>query len=197
MRKLNSLKKRRKSKMGKTSKRFLALAVLFLILGIGRLDAATITFDPFNPTVLQGQAFHINIVGQDFPATTGGDVLVEWNSNLLSLTSTTITWPGDLKPAVIPTTPGSVSLSVGNFAAANPSGNFSIADLFFTASALNLGDSFFTITTSFWADANGSEFSPQPTALGGTVRVDPVPIPGAVWLLGGGLVSLVALRRRK
>jgi hypothetical protein len=169
---------------------------LFTFLCISGLNAATITFEPFNPTVTQGDIFSINIVAQNFPETTGGDVYLVWDPLLLTLDGYTITWPGDTPPAVVPSIPGRVEFSFGDFAAPNPSGNFGLVNLTFEASLANIGTTLFNIITDFWADPNFDLFDPQPTGVGGSITVNAVPIPAAAWLLGTGLVGLVALRRR-
>jgi hypothetical protein len=55
----------------------------------------------------------------------------------------------------------------------------------------------FTIgfASSELVDASGAIYSPASYALN-SGQVNVVPIPAAVWLLGSGLVGLVALRRR-
>ena len=42
----------------------------------------------------------------------------------------------------------------------------------------------------FWAKQIGSDFNDNVN------YINPVPIPGAVWLLGSGLIGLLAIRRR-
>jgi len=162
----------------------------------GLSNAATITFAPFDPIVLQGDTFAISIVGQGFSETVGGDVQVEWDANLLSLTNVDLSvWPGD----TVGSTPGAnfVSLSVGNFAGTNPSGDFVIAALTFLASDTNTGISPFTFGVSFWSDANFGQFDPQPNSVNGQITVNAIPIPPTIMLLGGGLIGLIALRRRR
>ena len=61
---------------------------------------------------------------------------------------------------------------------------------------------FLTSTVSWTADDHvGESLGIRLTSAGGStyfddVRLDAVPIPGAVWLLGSGLIGLVAVRRK-
>jgi hypothetical protein len=71
------------------------------------------------------------------------------------------------------------------------SGSGSIADQSITRSP-DLGDSWVAHSTVHY---NGDLFSPG-FRLDGVEFGDPVPIPGAVWLLGSGLLGLIGIRKK-
>ncbi len=174
-------------------------ACVLLVTAAAGVDAASITFSPFNPTVSLGQSFDLTISGSGFPETPGGDVDITWDPSLLTLTAVNFADPPwDLAGSSFdfPTwTNGAVTLSPAVFFNSNPSGAFTIAALSFDASGVNTGVSPFTISPTGWVDPGNVAFDPQPTGVGGTVNV--VPLPPAIFLLGGGLAGLAALRRRR
>jgi len=49
---------------------------------------------------------------------------------------------------------------------------------------------------SYWVDSASGTGQPYTITLAGAGFADPVPIPGAVWLLGGGLAGLWARGKR-
>lgn len=65
----------------------------------------------------------------------------------------------------------------------NPSGNMNVN----TTLTIN-EDNIFTI---YGTDNSGVDFT-----VSGSINFTPIPIPGAVWLLGSGLVGFVGLRKR-
>lgn len=178
----------------------LVLAIFSAFSLIGTAAAApVITFEPFNPTVTPG-ALNLSIVGQDFTDTTmGGGLSIAWDPGILTLASdsdVSFTFPDSAFTGVdLNTAAGTLDITVSGFFS-GASGDFGIADLAFVAS--EPGSSFLNIEQRAgfpWKDETAlGDLDPQPTYLGGTVNV--VPIPSAIILLGGGLVSLFAIRRR-
>jgi hypothetical protein len=180
-------------------KRGLLFIVLgfFLMAGIGH--AATVVTQTAYPIAEPGGTFTVFIDGVGFaPPTMGGDTVLEFDSSVFSTSDADVevTWPGDLGGATV--SAGSVSISVGNFFSP-PVGpeSFKIAKIVLTvADDAPLGTYDFDLTVSDWVGPGLSDlFDPQPDAVGVSVNV--VPIPSAILLLGGGLISLIAVRRRR
>ena len=130
-----------------------------------------------------------------------GDTLgqrVSWDPSILSLSSVSRIFPGDMgfgADGTIDNTLGTLTdLSVTSFTGtANTS--FDIATLTFSADNLGLSSTSILISViDVWTDQNGEAIA-QPTAIGGSVNV--VPIPGSILLLGSGILGLVGLSRRK
>lgn len=174
-----------------------SLVILLTLSTAGAVSAASVVPTPASLIVTQSQIFNISIDGSEFLTTFGGDVLVEWDSTLLSLLSTDFTdAAADWDFANAPTSgSGFISVSVANLFSPN-TGAFAIADIEFQASSVNTGDSFFTLTPSGWTDSVGDPLPIQPSVFNGTITVNAVPIPPTVLLLGAGLVGLVGIRRR-
>lgn len=189
--------------LNKMIKGFTGLLVcLVVVAGAVGVDAApvgVVTFNPLHQTVGQGDVFTVELVGRGFTQdTVGGNATVGWDSALLALNSVDLSaWAGNLKKS----TPAadSVFISVGDLGLSFPfptvTGDFLIGVLTFEASAVNTGLSDLTLAVGNWADDNFLAFVEQPTATPGTVNV--VPLPPAIFLLGGGLAGLAALRRRR
>ena len=190
---------------GKTKNVFIIKFCLLICLCFfpGFANASTVTYTTPNSTVTLGDTFTLSIVGQDFTTgTVGGNVDISWDTSILTLDSTASpdvikTWPGsDFSPNFQGT--NTIRIAVGDSAnlfnpvAYGPA--FDIADLLFTASGP--GTTAITLTPFNWADVDFSAFSSQPTGIGGNITVNAVPIPGALWLLGSGLIGMVGLRRK-
>ena len=123
--------------------------------------------------------------------------------------------PGSISQS-IDTAPGT-PYRVSFWMAGNPDGGDAVKDLIVTAQGIASGTFTFTFdttgksrdsmgwvmreffftatdvsTTLIFASGETDAFGPALDNL----RVDPVPIPAAAWLLGSGLLGLVAIRRR-
>ena len=182
-----------------------AFAGVILSCGAASVHAATITLDPLNATVVSGTTFNISVVGRDFTAGTfGGGFSLAWDPGILTLDSYSRTFPGDLilgDPGTLDNVAGTLT-GVGVESLSGTAGpDFDIALL--TFSALNVGISPTDVSIGFfaggqprrWSDLNGVDTAP--TFVSGTVTVNPVPVPAAVWLFGSGLLGLIGVARRR
>lgn len=177
------------------------------------INAATITVNQFSPTVDTGDVFNISIVGTDFTVgsggTLGGGFSLAWDPAILTLQSSALTFSGDQ----IFGTPGIVDIAAGTWTNADVTSfngttlaNFEIATLTFLATnpTANPLVSPTDVTIGLfdngsdrkWADSAGL-IDVNPTFIGGSVTVNPVPVPAAVWLFGSGLIGLIGVARRK
>jgi len=93
---------------------------------------------------------------------------------------------------------GNPVIPVGTVAAAGTYGNLDYSVTSITNSLVTLATGWGTGQTLAlrWVDDNAENVSPDQIIGLDNVNVSSVPIPGAVWLLGSGLVGLVGIRRR-
>jgi hypothetical protein len=190
--------------MQRTSKKIIILKLCLLIcfcLISGFANAATITYTPLNPTVTLGDPVTLSIIGEDFTElTNGGNVDLSWDNTILTLDSISdvvITFPGNFNGKSL-TDSDTIHLSLGDIFGSGPFGpDFNIADILFTATGVGISPISFGTTLTNWVVGDSSTlYSPQPTFVGGNVTVNAVPIPGALWLLGSGLIGMVGIRRK-
>ena len=170
-------------------------------------QAATITVNPFSPTVNNGDVFNISIIGTDFTVgsggTIGGGFSLAWDPGILTLQSFVLTFPGDQLFGQ----PGVVDLAAGTWTNADVTSfngttlaNFEIATVTFLATNLGVSPTDVTIglfdggSPRLWADSDGL-IDVDPTFIGGSVTV--VPVPAAVWLFGSGILGLIGVARRR
>jgi hypothetical protein len=161
-----------------SSRIFIALA-LVLFLTVPGAMAATVTFEAVNVTGLNVAGFIMNWEGISGASFASGSALTSWFSNTSESGGVTQVESVDL---------------LGS----NPMVDGVIGILTYTG----------TIAWNTNQFANGYEFRQKGNIFipmmmsgnltdGGTVTFDAVPIPSTIVLLGGGLLGLVALRRRR
>lgn len=187
----------------------IALTCVTFTFGSAAVQAATITVDPLHAAVISGSTFNIKVVGQDFTdfagGTIGGGFSLSWDPSILTLDAYSLTFPGDQTFGQL----GVVDLTAGTLLNADVTSfngttlaDFDIAVLTFTA--LNVGVSptdvsiglFSGGSERIWADSSGFN-NTTPNFVDGTVTVNPVPVPAAVWLFGSGLLGLIGVARRR
>lgn len=189
---------------------------VFLTFGTNT-QAAVITFEPINSSVMVGEVIEVKLVGSGFVegegGTYGGGASVFWNPSLLMLESyDTSVFGGDKSLAtsntttVIDNTSGQLrNLSVASLFSAVSSNDFDIAILTFkglaageTSLAATLGQ-FQNGFDIIWTDSsflNPIQVNPQ--FVNGSLSVTAVPLPAAVWMFGAGLAGMGgSMNRRK
>lgn len=188
---------------------------VFLTFGTNT-QAAVITFEPINSSVMVGEVIEVKLVGNGFDegegGTYGGGVSVFWNPSLLMLESyDTSVFGGDKSLAtsntatVIDNTSGQLrNLSVASLFSAVSNNDFDIAILTFKglavgestlAAALGQFQNGFDI---IWTDSgflNPIQVNPQ--FVNGSLSVTAVPLPAAVWMFGAGLVGMMGSMKRR
>jgi hypothetical protein len=175
---------------------------LVSLLTANLASAISVSTNPSNVVVNVGDTFQVSIDAADFPTTAGGGFFVNWDSGLSLLTT-----DAEIETNMIFDTPSSQTtgnqtrIVGGNFGAPVSSTNFTIVTLEFQA--LAAGSSNITLSaepTELWVDETFATLDPQPDYFGTSVTVNDltaVPLPGAVWLFGTGLLGMVGVARRR
>lgn len=163
--------------------------------------SATITTDPQDSSVLQGESLIVELVGQDFTdATVGGGADLVFDPSVLQAVGVTFGHSAfDFAKTVqnIDNASGKIdSILVSSFLT-DPSGNFNIATIEFMAvgigsSILDLGPSTFSAP---WLTA--TDVNIDPTFVDGSATVSAVPLPAAIWMMTIVLGLLGAAQKRK
>ena len=132
--------------------------------------------------------FYADVTGDAF---TGADLTLAFNA--ATLDATNATGAGGFSP-IVPATiaPGSVFISLGNFTGVTGDDNI-FASILLHCIALSPGDDLY-MSGIFVDLASDPVVIDPPGCVVGTI--ENVPIPGALWLLGSGLIGLVGVRRR-
>jgi hypothetical protein len=182
---------------------------LVSLISANLASAVSVTATPSIGTVSVGGTFTVSIDGADFPAVTGGGVQVSWDAGLTLLDLDITGNPFE----VVTTSPPNVETDAS--LATNP---FDINQTQLFGGALSA--SFHIATLQFQVDQQGTfniglaaaplqwinqpvsgdpvAIDPQPDYFGTTVSTPTaVPLPGAVWLFGAGLVGVIGVARRR
>ncbi len=174
------------------------LTILWL-LGVGSVQAATVTFDPNPESVSLNDIFSLDIVGQNFLSIVdGGGVDFTFDKNVVNVLSVSIdqlVWDFFVQNGTIDNLLGTVDgIAVNALSNVGP-GNFTVATVQFQA--VGVGSTSLALS-EYALNPFASGGSPiNPTFTNGSVTVlSAVPIPGAVWLLSSGLIGLIGVARK-
>lgn len=140
-----------------------------------------------NPCEYVWVDFYADVTGEAF---TGADLTLAFNA--ATLEATDATGAGGFVPIGSATiAPGSASISTGNFTGVTGNDNI-FASILLHCIGLGIDDLYMS---GLFADlASPAIVIEPPGCVVGTI--ENVPIPGALWLLGSGLIGLVGVRRR-
>lgn len=176
------------------------LAIIFISLSaITNVSAAIVSFSPPSASVLVGQNFSLDIMG-NFPgseAIDGGGLNLSFAPLIVNVTGVTVNealFEFSPSPGSINNAAGTVSDIIFNSFANTPTGNFLIATVNFTATGA--GNSVLTLTES---SLNPFALSgmPVPVTFATGSVVSSVPLPAGIWLMLSGVGLLGWKFRRK
>lgn len=179
----------------------IGLMVLVFLFTVGTASAALVHLDPIALTVNPGDAVDFIVKGSGFPdGASSGAILLNWDPSILQFNSIAPQAPFSTLFEILDPGAASLDFTAGFLGPAPGVGGveFTFANTFFTALAppgtvvgLDVG------FLGPWQDGNGQPVT-DVVFQGATVTVvNPVPVPGAVWLFGSGLIGMVGLKRRR
>lgn len=125
----------------------------------------------------------------------GGSIKITGGINAIGIADSAVLLSGSFKSAEVTRMGNKFNIAIGDF---TDEKDCVLARYFFgitsTPTSGLVGGFTGNLNLSFYATGVDSFFSTS--VLSGDVTNTPVPLPGAVWLLGAGLVGLVGVRRR-
>lgn len=134
---------------------------------------------------------------------TGGGFLLNYDQTLMAVTSYAFVYPPFTDTGASYNNPGALGVEAFAFPPGTAAGPGQIKFITVVLECLGIGSTDlmindFNAATSQWVTSPGGlvldDQLANPIFL---ATVNQVPIPGAVWLLGSGLVGLIGLKRRK
>ena len=178
-------------------------AFVFFIGFSGNSYAAVVSFDTDMLTVSPGDNFTLTVQGSDFPGIMGGGLNFDFDSSILQINQVTINQSvfefyigNGIEEGELDHASGMLSNTAFNtFAGA--AGNFDIMTIYFTAlaegtSQLSISESSIWVFSDIYGNAIGGDI----TYASADISVTAVPLPGALWLFGSGLLVLFKVKRR-
>lgn len=167
------------------------LAIVAMLTGMGAGKALAAWVFEINPGV--GSSIDINFVHGGEDLITNGYSLV-FNFSGANFVSVTEMPPGGLGALPFNSTPTTLTLSTGAFAPVVLGQDFTVANFVFDAPAAVDWD--FTSANMFVNVGGVTGVNLTGTQVNDAGRLAVVPLPGAVWLFGSGILGLVGLRRK-
>ncbi len=182
------------------------LAILLVLFGTSTVNAAITVGIDIGPdgnldtlyTLDTGDAFTADIVGYDLKDVMAMGFKLQYDPSQLNLQQADVAAEWSFKPETDEGV-GQIEFNAGAPLGGDPiSGNVALATV--TFQCLNPGTSIIKLGH---ADNQGGGFFPEPDEINWMdlqiiqKNPNPVPIPGAVWLLGAGLIGLAGFARKK
>ena len=178
------------------------ILLLATVLFSSYLNAATITWNPANSIVGQGDAFSLNVVGTGFANVEGGGVNLSFDAtklNVLSVTIDNLVWDFVTNTGTIDNVAGTVNGITVSAWDNIVTGDFTVATIWFQeisgGSFLNSPIGITEYALDRWV-GSGDFINPDFVNGTVTVAVSAVPVPAAAWLFGSGLLALTSIARR-